>query len=270
MLFSKKKKIQRDRNAGLVFRWRGGYATNRGGSTIAFLITSIVFAGGFIMFNVYAKPNTVPSRYRASMIQLGKMDDDLTWWVERNSPNLPVWSLNGDEESEARVDSGLMENIREANSGAYLYQDVELEQIEIDDERIYALNNKWLPSLKRFEAAEVDPVVAAPEVTWQLKVNVSETLAARLPDARDTLEYRNWIPERWRGRSVRLIVVVDAEGKVLSVNPSEWNESKTVKEFGNWLYTFQFKPAGRGQQPTVTGVVNLSYSPMIKNKEAQP
>lgn len=269
MFFSKNKKLQRDRNAGLVFRWRGGYAANRGGSTIAFLVASMVFATGFIMLNVYAKPSTVPSRYRASMIQLGKIDDDLTWWVEKNSPNLPVWSEHGDEQSEMRVSAKLTETLRDANSGAYLYEDVEMQQIEIDNESIYALNNRWLPSVARFEVANSSPVVSAVEVGWKLKVNVSETLTARLPDA---LEYGNWIPEKWRGRSVRLIVAVDARGKVLSVNPAEWTESKTVREFENWVHTFQFKPADKEQIQTVTGVITLSYSPIINSeiKEVQP
>ncbi len=267
MLFSKKKKLQRDRIAGLVFRWRGGYALNRGGSTIAFLITSMLFAGGFIMLNVYAKPNTVPSRYRASMIQLGKMDDDLTWWVEKNSPNLPVWSLNGDEQSEERVNVQLMENLREVDSGAYLYEDVEMQQIEIDDEKFYALNNRWLPSLKRLKAKENGPLVNATEVGWKLKVNASKTLKSRLPGE---LDYGNWIPEKWRGRSVRLIIAVDARGKVLSVNPAEWTEDRTVKDFENWVYTLQFKPADKEQRQTITGVINLSYSPIIKIKEKQP
>ncbi|MFT6792500.1 MAG: hypothetical protein ACJAR1_000480 [Rubritalea sp.] len=271
MLFSKNKKLQRDRNAGLVFRWRGGYGLNRGGSTIAFLVTAIVFAGGFIMLNVYAKSNTVPSRYRASMIQLGKMDDDLTWWVEKNGPNLPVWSEYGDEQSDARVNAQLMEELRESNSGAYLYEDVQMQQIEIDDEGVYALNNRWLPAVTRFSLADGGIAADIAEVGWKLKLNASEELALRLPDA---LEYGNWIPERWRGRSVRMIVAVDITGKVLSANPAEWNESRTVKEFEKWVQTLQFKPADKEQGQTVTGVIDLSYSPIVnsesKPKEEQP
>ncbi|MFT5905693.1 MAG: hypothetical protein ACI9E1_001293 [Cryomorphaceae bacterium] len=266
MLFSKNKKLQRDRNAGLVFRWRGGFAYNRGGSTIAFLVTSLMFAGGFIMLNVYAKPSTVPSRYRASMIQLGMMDDDLTWWLEKNSPNLPIWSENRDEQSALRVNAQLMEELREANSGAYLYEDVEMQQIEIDDEEIYALNNRWLPSLKRLKANEDGPIVAVADAVWKLKVNASKMLKPRLPDE---LEYVNWIPEKWRGRSVRLIIAVDARGKVLSVNPAEWTEDRTVKEFENWVHTLLFKPADKEQRQTVTGVISLSYSPIINIKEKQ-
>lgn len=259
MLFSNNKKLQRDRNAGLVFRWRGSYSVNRGGSTMAFIVTSMVFAAGFIMLNVYAKPNTVPSRYRASMIQLGNMDDDLTWWIERNSPNLPDIEEYGDDESDRRVNAFLMEDLKEANSGAYQYADVEMQEIEIAHEEVYSLNSRGLPPLSRLMTHDDNKEVVVPEVSWELKISVNDALAKRLPDG---LVYGDWISEKWRGRSVRLIIVVDASGKVLTVNPTEWNESKTVREFENWVYTIKFKPAEDEQQETVTGVMNLSYSPV--------
>lgn len=271
MLFSNNKKLQRDRNVGLVFRWRGGYALNRGGSTLAFLLTSMVFAGGFIMLNVYAKPNTVPSRYRASMIQLGKMGDDLTWWVERNSPNLPEWEENGDEESERLVNALLLEDLKDANSGVYKYAEVKMQAIEIQQEGIYSLSSTVLPPVERLKIADDINEVTIPEENWKLKIKVNEPLAARFPAE---LEYDNWISEKWRGRSVRLILAVDARGNVLSVNPAEWNDSKTVREFENWVHTIKFKPSENEQNDTVTGVMDLSYSlesdHKDEEKEVQP
>jgi hypothetical protein len=275
MLFSSNKKLQRDRNAGLVFRWRGGYSLNRGGLTIAFILTAMVFSAGFIMLNVYAKPNTVPSRYRASMIQLGNVDDDLTWWIERNSPSLPVMDEYGDNDSDQSVNALLMEDLKEAKSGAYQYADVEMKEIEINQEEAYSLDSRGLPPLSRLMTHGDDKEVSAPEVSWELKVSVNDGLAKRLPVG---LVYGDWISEKWRGRSVRLVIVVDARGKVLVVNPSEWNESKTVREFENWAYTIQFKPAEDEEKETVTGVMTLSYSPVDapldvkedKVKEEQP
>lgn len=264
MLFSNSKKLQRDRNVGLVFRWRGGYSLNRGGSTIAFLLTSIVFAGAFVLLNVYAKPNTVPSRYRASLIQLGKMDDDLTWWVERNSPHLPAWEENSDEVSDQRVNALLMEDLKEANSGAYQYADVEIQQVEIGQDEIYSLTSEGLPPIDRFEIPDQTKEAVVSEVSWKLNISVNEPLTARLPD---DLEYQDWISEKWRGRSARLIIAVDARGKVLSVNSAEWSESKTVRELENWAYTIKFKPAHGELRDTVTGVLYLSYLPEEVDKE---
>ena len=266
MLFSKKKKLQRDRNAGLVFRWRGGYGTNRGGSTIAFLLTAMIFAAGFVMLNVYAKPNTVPSRYRATMIQLGVMDNDLKWWIEKNSPNLPLWSGNGDEVNVAGVDAQLREKVREIHCRKYRYEDVEMQEIEIGNEGIYALNNRSLPSVSRYKnsLAEGLPENDIPQVNWTLSVAADESLMKRLPDA---LSYGNWIPAKWRGRSVRFIIAVDPRGKVLSVNPAEWSEDVTVRDFGNWIHTIPFK-AVKEDAGSVSGVVTLSVKP-VKEKEKE-
>jgi hypothetical protein len=189
------------------------------------------------------------------MIQLEEMDDELTWWVEKNSPNLPVWSGNSDTQSDLRVNAQLMEDLRETNSGAYQYEDVEMQKIEFDNKEIYTLNNRGLPPVNRLEIGDNNPEVTAPEATWKLKVTVNDALAARLPDG---LEYEKQISKRWRGRSVRLIIAVDARGKVLNVNPAEWTESKTVRQFENWVYTIPFKPAEAEQQQMVTGVINLS------------
>ncbi len=58
----------------------------------------------------------------------------------------------------------------------------------------------------------------------------------------------------------------------LSPNPAEWDEDIIVREFENWVHTFQFKPADKEQIQTVTGVIILSYSPIINSeiKEVQP
>ena len=121
MLFTKKKKLQRDRDAGLVFRWRGGYRSNIGGSTIAFLLTSMLFAGAFLLLNIYLKSSAVPSKYRASMVQLGQVDSQLEWWMERNSPGLPMWESNGDEKSVTRVKILLENELNLSDDPIYKY-----------------------------------------------------------------------------------------------------------------------------------------------------
>lgn len=270
MFFSKKKKLQRDRDAGLVFRWRGGYGSNRGGSTIAFLLTSLFFAGGVIMLNVYAKPNTVPSRYRASMIQLGEMNDDLRWWVEKNSPNLPLWSGHNDEVSESKVSEMLAEKMYESQGATYRYEDVEMKQIELDNEEIYSIRTRSLPLLSRFRDAEVQDNGQFTPLEWELSVTAGDGLKERLPG---DLDYGSFIPESWRGNSVRFVVAVDAGGKVLSVDPTEWNEDKVVRGFEDWIQTFAFKPVvGGGSDDVVTGLLVLSLLPVVEGemKEVGP
>jgi hypothetical protein len=259
-MFSTKKKLQRDRDAGLVFRWRGGYRSNRGGSTIAFLMTSLVFAAGVIMLNV-AKPSTVPNRYRAEMIQLGEMDDDLTWWVEKNSPDLPVWRENGDTASESRVSALLKTELDSDQGEVYRYEDVEIKPVEIDNEEIYSLKTESLPPLRRFQNAKDENSDSVALVEWKISVSADDDLKKRLPSG---LEYGGFIPERWRGSSVRFAVAVDAGGKVLDVNPTVWNEDDVVKGLENWVQTFRFKPIqGAGADEIVTGVISLGLFPMV-------
>lgn len=275
MLFSKKKKLQRDRQAGLVFRWRGEYAVNRGGSTIAFIITSLVFAAGFVLLNVYAQRNTVPSRYRASMKQLGPMDDDLAWWVEKNSPFLPTWSENRSQQSDIRVDALLSDEIRTMHRDVYRFEDVEIQQIEIGNEEIYTPKDSSLPSLDRFgsggEARLVDAANAEEEidVAWELKLEVDGSFEARVPDASEMQKYGSWIPLKWRGRSVRFIIAVDAMGEVLHVNTAEWREEETVRDYEKWLHTVRFRPAREKDTSIATVVVEVTASPVIKQADTE-
>jgi len=145
-MFFSKKKIQRDRAAGLVFRWRGGHATNRGGGTLALCLTAAIFAGGFLLLNVSATPGTVPSRYRASVIQLVNIDDRLSWWIERNSPSMPQWSVESDEESVRRVDDLLLGEINATKHRGMGYQDIDIQKIERveDDILMWFMKNQSL------------------------------------------------------------------------------------------------------------------------------
>jgi len=259
MLFSRKKKIQRDRKAGLVFRWRGNQATNRGGGTLALCLTSAVFAGGFLLLNVSAKPNIVPSRYRASIIQLGEIDDKLAWWIEKNSPSIPEWSSHADEESILRVDALLLNEVNANQHRSLGFQELEIESIERVEDEMFSLNSDILPPIERLvDVVEyVDPNINEPasSVEWSLEISVDGELNDRLPK---DITYDGWVPESWYGKSVKLSVAVDSTGKVLVANPVDWTEDEIVKEFENWLYSVNFQPLKKiNIANTVIGVIEF-------------
>ena len=258
MLFSKKKKIQRDRKAGLVFRWRGNQATNRGGGTLALCLTSAVFAGGFLLLNVSAKPNIVPSRYRASIIQLGTIDDKLAWWIEKNSPSIPEWSSSADEESIHRVDELLLNVVNADHHRSLGFQELNIEPIERTEYEMYRLNDDILPPIGRLvNIADDINSVHQPVgiVKWNLEISVDGELNERLPKE---ITYDGWIPESWYGDSVKFSVAVDSTGKVLAVNPVDWTEDEIVKGFENWLYSVAFKPLKKIHiSNTVIGVIEF-------------
>ncbi len=261
MLFSKNRKLQRDRNAGLVFRWRGGYKANRGGFTVAFLLTALFFGAGFIMINVYAKQNTVPSRYRASMVQLGEVDDDLKWWIERNSPLLPSWGGDGDLQSSLRVGGLLFGEISERHKEKHRIEDVEMEEISIAGERVYLSNDGVMPRIGRHKVLLSEEEVSDDDVVveWGVNVEAGENLRLRLPKS---LVYDKWIPESWHGREVRFIVAVDDMGRVIKVSPSEWVEVGEYRGLEDWIQTIRFKPERGAVGKSRVGILDVSVMPV--------
>lgn len=267
MLLSKKKKTQRDRAAGLVFRWRGDHPTNRGGGTLALCLTSAVFAGGFLLLNVSAKPNTVPSRFRASIIQLDVIDDRLAWWIERNSPLVPMRSLDSDEESVLRIDELLLSEINANLHRSLGYQELKVEASKRVGVEMFSLNSDTLPSIKRLVSEDIETVdsVAPDIVKWNLEISASDGLKDRLPKE---LSYNGWMDEPWLNGSVRFSVAVDHKGKVLIVNSVDWLEDDTAKRLENWLYAVAFDPLKKTSSfSTMIGVVEFrSVSKVVPSK----
>jgi len=134
MIFSRKKKIQRDRNAGLVFRWRGGNASNSGGLTFAVILAAAIFGLGILTFKVILGSESPPSRYRAEVVYVLDVDPSLRWWLDRHSPNFNVW--NGVLKNESLYDVkdkmyDLIDSTREQGLG--------WQEVDFDDERVSAL-----------------------------------------------------------------------------------------------------------------------------------
>ena len=264
MFFSKKKKTLRDREAGLMFCWRGGNAMNRGGGTLALCLTSAIFAGGFLLLNVSAKPNIVPSRYRASVIQLSKVDDRLAWWIERHSPPIPQWSVSADEKSVKRVDRLLLDKINTTMHRGVGYQDIDIQKVTRIDGEIFSLNSDTLPPIDRHIIAEETNDNPFLTVQWGLDISVKNDLKERWPD---DLVYDQWIPDSWRGSSVKFSVLVDSSGKVLVAESVDRSEDPIVKEFQNWLYAVSFKPAKKKKESAeaLIGIVEFRSVSEVKS-----
>lgn len=274
MIFSRKKKIQRDRDAGLVFRWRGGHATNIGGGTLALFLTAATFAGGFLLLNIYAKPNAVPSRYRASMIQLGEVDDRFTWWVERNSPPILQWSDESDEESISRVSELLISEINSRQHQSVGYQDIEIQEVETAEDLMYSIHSDTLPSIERLKkelGTTEDPGVAnLGIVKWGVDISAGGGLKGRLPGG---LVYDDDLPLAWRGGVVKFSIAIDGKGKILAVNPVDRSDSDVVRGFENWLHSVTFKPLKKpanDASDTMIGVVVMrSVSEVVPVESAE-
>jgi len=238
---------------------------------IAFVLTSLVFVGAFLVINIDAKQSAIPSRYRASVIQLGDMDDELRWWIERNSPDLPEWMYSTGESSDQAVNILLEESLRNGERSVNLYQDIKFKKIDFEDKDVYTLNNQqWLPPVPSFSTGEVEALSARPQsIEFSVVASADKALQHRLAYP---VRYGGLLSEKWNGRSVRLIVAVDAEGNVLSVNPAEWEQDEMVKELVNWAYTLPFLP-NKKDNKILVGVLNLESVTNVDRKtrkEIQP
>jgi len=240
ILFSRKKKIQRDRNAGLVFHWRGGYAGNTGGLTLAIILATSIFALGMLGIKVYVNSATPPSRYRAEIIRVTHIDPSLRWHLERNSPHLNPWNSSQDELELIKVREKMYAAIDATRENQLQWNTVALAEPSLATPRIYEEGKVRIPSLARHHLANEgteDPAV----VKWSFILGATDKkVIPRLPELK---EYPANVQslENYQGKTLKFTVNVNAKGEVVSCLPLEWNADAEAKLIENWLNTLQFK-----------------------------
>ncbi len=262
MLFSSRKKLVKDREAGLVFRWRGGTGTNRGGFTIAFLLTLIFFVTGFSLVRVKVKPEISPNRYRASIIQLGMMSDDLAWWIEKNSPYLDSWYEDMEALGGNSVNRKLMATIELENATPPAWRDVEIKSIELTVPSIFTKAEVEFPPLESLPQSSEQSVI---QPQWQMVLHSEHAdQVKRLPERRDYPLISN-LPREWYGRSLSLLVQLNQAGEVLHTIPLKWSDDKTEQLIETWIQTLQFAPSAR-QQETIEVIVSIGAKKSMTEK----
>ena len=116
MLFSRHKKTQRDRDAGLVFCWRAGYGGNRGGMLIALLMAVGFFAFAFWGVSISLEKSLPESRKYAKIMLLDSATLDMALWIDQNSPFPERWDPQWDEGHQSRVQQALDTVFREMSA----------------------------------------------------------------------------------------------------------------------------------------------------------
>lgn len=272
MWFSRKKKLQRDRDAGLVFRWRGGYAGNRGGMTLAVLLAGGFFVLASIAVNIRVKPEMAPLRHQPSITNLENIDEGLEWWLEKNTPFLDSWYSHQDELGEGLVQMKLQETIAKENEKNVDWRKVELDKVLPETPSVFAKGEVNLPSVKRHVGESGNPTSEdVPAYQTQLEISSpNKGMEARFPETR-AFDVELDKAEDWLGETLRYTVYVNAKGEVTSCLPIEWSNDKGGKQFENWINTLRFKPSKVGQEALVLEVTvrQIKREKLIKSDAEQ-
>lgn len=271
-MFFRKKKQKRDREAGLVFHWRGARKHHLG-KFIALVLAVSLFA--FIAYGVKVEGLQPPllSKRTGSVVFL-KPDDPATrklmFEIEEKSPFPARWDPAHDAGTRARVSMMLEDAV-----GEPWEYDAELvpvptgveqgrgELASIVDTRAGLLSGMeygWRQDPVRVE------VPRAGDLYVRAQVSATDDLIGRLPVEELNLP-ANLVAEDWFGQSFRFMVGVDARGVVRHCVPLPGGSMGVAKagdrqkELGVWLRGQLFKPVpdGGGKKNADGGPDGLSF-----------
>lgn len=237
MLFSHKKRIQRDRDAGLVFHWRGGVGENNGGLLMAIVCTLGLFGFAFWAVEYASRDATVDTVQTAEFMLIDDMTPEMALWSDQSSPFPPRWDPADDRSHDLRVSEGVHA----------------------------VLASLALPEIKWHRMPEVSRPVTSPpllepgrlvlgplpsdslESLTPAQVELSPTMAAsgdlkkRLPVK--AVPFLKAIAAESYGQRMSFLVALDASGKVVQCAPADWVEGELAKDLENWVRTQQYLPA---------------------------
>ena len=263
MFFRTKKRLKKDQEAGLIFRWRGA-RKHHAGKILALVLTSGIFA-----FSVYAiridGGEEIPLSKRSGTVFMVDENDSrnyqLLLQIEERSPFPSRWDPAYDADTLGRIKEEV--SFLAGHSRKYDPQLVGLPVVE---------ENLTLPSVIKPESTLLGNALQ----TWSLNENPTEPtrgeifIAARIT-ADETLEPRLGVENRslpsavvaeeWYGQVFRFLVSLDEKGSIgdcLSLSGESLESLKpTEKEklIATWLRGQKFEPA-KGE-PILRGVIEL-------------
>ena len=235
LVFSRQKRIQRDLEAGLVFRWRGGNTGNSGGMVIAVLCSIALMAALFWGLGVSFSKTPPKKNTYANVLMLDEVSPDLALWIDQNSPFPVRWDPAEHPEIEARVTGFLETTLRSIHAPKANW----LEMPELAKE----LTPMRLIEPKATELGAL-PIVEAPSQYNQitelsLSLQGHNGITKRLPSVLTLIQEE--IPIDQFGAEIRFAVVVSPDGVVEECVPLEWSDEAFVHSLVNWLSLQQFQ-----------------------------
>lgn len=234
MLFSRQKKLQRDRDAGLVFCWRGGQGGNRGGMILSVLIASCLFALAFWGVSLDFKTTQPESRKYAKILLLDQFSTEMALWVDQNSPFTSRWDPQLDSSHQARVDGELEVLFQQMTIPPSPWLEMPNVALPLSSPRLIEHGTAELgylpvPLPNKYKKGELELVVS---------LNALGGLEKREPKEVTPIEMV--IPEQAYGSNLRFVVTLDSAGNVVFAAPVEWLKGEYEKDLENWLRVQQF------------------------------
>lgn len=235
MLFSRQKRLQRDRDAGLVFCWRGGQGGNRGGMFFSVVIASLLFTIAFWGLSLSFDKSKPEPRKVAKILLLDKMTTGMALWIDQNSPFPSRWDPKDDVAHSMRVKSsleGVYQAITEPPSPWREMPDVvtELDAPNLVQRGVVELGSLPKPLVSAHQPSVLELVVS---------LDAIGDLAKRTPDTVSAINVT--IPKQEYGSGLRFIVTLNSKGRVVFCAPVEWQASDYAMNIENWVRSQKFK-----------------------------
>jgi len=248
MWWIRRKKTRADRDAGLVFRWRGGYASNTGGNVIGFLIVSLVFVAAFTLLDVELKRASQATK-RTGRVQF-LLSDATVAEMDAVSPFVARWDPASDSEVEQRLAGKLRDQYGRHYVSKVGWQKLPQHQYSALLPTIYQRQVRFLPDLDAPVREPAEPSGRRLRFTLQAQGKLEERIPAVLPVPRAKLE------NALRGRSFSFVVRVDSHGRVLHATQLLEKGGEVNEAVAAWLAEVVFAPTpGQGGSQGVVEVV---------------
>lgn len=252
MSFFRKKRQQRDRDAGLVFAWRGGKKHHLG------KILALMIAVGFFSFAVYAvkidvvKPPRMPQREGVVFMIDESLPEcqDLLLKIEAMSPFPKRWDPAKDQEAMARVDDSLKQLTGEIWSYQPAYEKMPALESSTALPSVIDDHTLLMPELAdNWQEATNGPVSLTKEPPLvQAQLVASGALKDRLLQSNYALPIGLGTEDSY-GQSFTFSVSVDQDGTVSTCMPLLGSQlgvskpSEQQQELVNWIKKLTFKPS---------------------------
>lgn len=259
MLFSRQKKLQRDRDAGLVFCWRGGQGGNSGGLLVALLLTTGLFVAAFLGLSLSFKGAKAEPKQSAKILLLTDIPSEMALWIDQNSPFVSRWDPLDDQAHQLRVDSALTEVFQSVSQPEVSWRKMPELEAQVFTPRLLEEGGSQLGRLP------VAPPVNKVAGVYELIVSLDAygVFEKRLPEQVSDVDIR--VPMQEYGSNLRFALTLSPSGDVLYCAPVEWEDSNYAKEIENWVRVQKFKPSRTAQEQVGEVIVKVKVKSHVRN-----
>lgn len=266
MYFIRKKKHERDQDAGLIFHWRG-FRSHHSGKLIAMLLASAFFAFSVYAVKVETLRSPLESKREGVVIMLNPDDPavrGLLLQVEDKSPFPSRWDPATDEEVTNRVLAK-----RGELEGSLWSHEMQLQPLPVVDRSPSLISiTQSAPALfdvmpRHWQKPEVtEEFMAGERPVILVRVVASEQLKPRIVGNKLELPNKLIIDEGY-GQIFRFQIALDAAGFVSNCTPLPGGTVDAIKitdrqrDLASWLRAQRFSDGGDEAPQMVVGQLEL-------------